>query len=265
MIEPSDQQYLRQQYKNAANLQARISLHTRFSTTSQNWHRWVFELLQGKPACRVLELGCGPGTLWLNNQERIPPDWQITLSDFSAGMLDEARTHLSNVAHAFHFEQIDAQAIPYPDQSFDMVIANHMLYHVPDRARALAEIYRVLAPTGSLYAATNTRAHMQEIWDLVRQIFPTYTVDQAFKDAFSLESGIEQLERVFTHVMVHRLENALVITEAQPLIAYINSGIVQDILNDAQQQKLRALIEGTLKEQGAIRSNTTSGVLAAQK
>ncbi len=52
------------------------------------------------------------------------------------------------------FKEIDAQSIPFEDETFDAVIANHMLYHVPDRPKAIAEIKRVLKPGGRLIATT---------------------------------------------------------------------------------------------------------------
>ena len=91
-----DQNYLlNEQYKNAANLNARVDLHRRFSVNKQGWHRWVFEQFAIGENSKVLELGCGPGLLWLSNRDRIPANWQIVLSDFSAGMLSEARQQLS--------------------------------------------------------------------------------------------------------------------------------------------------------------------------
>ena len=50
---------LAEQYKDAANLGARIALHARFSTAEVNWYRWVFDYLELPEAARVLELGCG--------------------------------------------------------------------------------------------------------------------------------------------------------------------------------------------------------------
>ena len=52
------------------------------------------------------------------------------------------------------FRQVDIQDIPYPDDSFDVVIANMMLYHVPDLRKGLTEVRRVLKPGGSFYCAT---------------------------------------------------------------------------------------------------------------
>ncbi|MEZ4608117.1 MAG: class I SAM-dependent methyltransferase [Deinococcales bacterium] len=65
------------------------------------------------------------------------------------------------------FLQIDAEEIPFADNSFDAVIANHMLYHVADRPKALGEIARVLKANGKLYATTVGERHMGELTVLV--------------------------------------------------------------------------------------------------
>ncbi|MGH2459697.1 MAG: class I SAM-dependent methyltransferase [Chloroflexota bacterium] len=119
-------------------------MHARFSTNPDGWHRWVFDQLQLPPRCRILELGCGPGYLWRENLDRPPPGWDVTPSNRSPGMLSEATRGLSAAARSFSFAVVDAQSIPFAAGCFDVVIANHMLYHVPDRARALAEIRRAL-------------------------------------------------------------------------------------------------------------------------
>lgn len=150
MSDLSSQQYLlNEQYKDASNLNARIQLHQRFGTSKVDWHRWVFEQFALAAGSRILELGSGPGHLWQKNLDRIPPHCQITLSDFSEGMLQEAKNNLAQSASRFSFQVIDAQSIPFGDASFDVVIANHMLYHVPDRARLLRNPAR-LATTGTL-------------------------------------------------------------------------------------------------------------------
>src|SRR5215212_2091596 len=200
MPQIADQTYLREQYKNAANLNDRIQLHQRFSTNPYDFHMWVFDQLKLAANSHVLELGCGPGSLWRPNLARIPAGWQITLTDFSPGMLAEARASLAG-AHLFAFEQADAQAIPFADRSFDAVIANHMLYHVPDRAKAFAEVRRVLRPAGRLYAATNGEQALQEIHALVHQFDPTIGLwGQPGTNGFTLEGGGTELSEWFSHV-----------------------------------------------------------------
>src|SRR5262245_4726991 len=90
-----DRQYLlNEQYKDASNLNTRLQFFQRFSTNAVDQYRWIFDHFKLAPSSRILELGCGSGLLWQNNLDRVPPDWTITLSDFSSGMLQEAQYNL---------------------------------------------------------------------------------------------------------------------------------------------------------------------------
>lgn len=264
--QPSGQIYLlNDQYKDAANLNARIQLHERFSTQTYDWQRWVFDQIQAKPRSRILEIGCGPARLWLNNFDRIPQYWHITLSDFSAGMLQEAQHNLQAVQHDFSFQQFDAQSIPFKDKSFDIVIANHMLYHVPDLHKALSEIRRVLTPKGRFYAATNGLKHLQEIGGLIRRVEPSYRAGLVPRDAFNLEHGGEDLSRWFSRVTVRTIDDGLVVTETEPLIAFILSVPVQSFMTDEKLQQLRESIDRDIQEHGAIRITKSTGIFEALK
>lgn len=261
MSRVSDQAYLlSQQYRTAANLDAWIALHTRFSTNAYGWFRWLFDHLQPSPRSRILELGCGTGRLWLEDMARIPEGWDVTLSDFSMGMLQGARGNLRHGRRPFAFAVIDAQAIPYGDASFDAVIANHMLYHAPDRAKALAEIRRVLRPGGRLYASTLGQAHLQELNALLpgphQFDFRVY--------GFDLENGRAELAPWFSTVTLHRYDDALVITEAEPLVAYLLSSRVASELDDGTRADLATRVEHELALRGAIHVTKDSGLFEAQ-
>ena len=254
---------LNHQYKDAANLNAHIALHERFSTSQESWHGWIFEQLEVPARGRVLELGCGPGRLWRDNRERIPEDWRVTLSDFSPGMLEEARQGLGELAQRFSFQVIDIQHIPFEDVSFDIVIANHMLYHVPDRARAIAEVRRILKPGGRFYAATNGEGHLEEIGTLVHRVAPEVRMWEHARNAFTLENGPTQLSQSFADIQVRRYENGLRVTESGPLLAFILSTPAKLMLNDEQIAALRNLIEQEIREHGAISIRKESGLLIA--
>lgn len=265
----TDQDHLlTDQYRSAANLSARNSLHERFSINQRGWHPWVFDQIASLPAqSRILELGCGPGWLWVHNRQRIPSGWEITLGDLSPGMIDQARRNLAQEGETrFRFEVIDAQAIPYPDAAFDAVVANHMLYHVPDRPRALAEIRRVLKPDGWLYAATNGRDHMAELWQIVLQ------VGDATRDAnrselhFGLESGLEQLQPWFAAIERRDYPDALRITEAEPLIAYAASSALWGVQGDeAATERLAEHVRDQLAREGVIHISKNSGLFVARR
>ena len=124
----------------------------RFLPPGTPWPIWVFDrLLEELPAhADVLEIGCGPGTLWKKNLERLPSMWRVSLSDLMPGMVNEAHDGLASNAR-FAFREMDAQKLDCPDASYNGVVANHMLYHVPDLPKALSEIHRVLRSAGNCW------------------------------------------------------------------------------------------------------------------
>ncbi|NOZ73109.1 MAG: class I SAM-dependent methyltransferase [Chloroflexi bacterium] len=264
---PTNEYLLQHQYRNAANLQARIALHQQFSTNSYPWQRWVFDHLHLPEGARVLEIGCGPGQLWLENQDRIPASWDIILSDFSAGMLATARLNLRQIPRSFRYQRINAQAIPFISASFDAVIANHMLYHVPDRPRALAEIRRVLKPGGQLLAATNGARHMEELFALRQRLLPD--VDrypfQFNRIAFNLENGTEQLAPFFDDITIHHYKDDLIVTESAPLVAYVYSMLSGYALPTTFHDALTDTIEQEIKNSGAFYIHKYTGLFVAKR
>jgi len=263
----SDQRYLlADQYRDASNLTARIRLHERFSTNPYNLQLWIFDHFDLPAQARILELGCGPGQLWLNNIHRIPPGWEITLSDFSPGMLEKVRRNLDGSTQQFELERIDAQSIPFPPESFDAVIANYMLYHVPDRPQALSEIRRVLRPGGRFYAATVGDGHMKELDELVNTFDSAVSApSDNLVGAFSLENGREQLEAWFGSVVLHRFEDGLVVTEAEPLVEYVQSSTFRWALSDERVEAFRSFLEEELGRHGVIYITKETGLFSAAR
>lgn len=266
MSDTVDQQYLLdKQYKTSVNLDARIHLHERFSTNRTDWQRWVFEQFDIPAGSRVLELGTGSGQLWAHNLDRIPESWQIMLSDFSSGMLQDARKSLGERASQFQFEVIDIQAIPFPDDAFDYVIANHMLYHVPDRARAFAEIRRVLRPQGRFYAATNGESHLREM-----ELFCTQAgigaggiMGAQARSVFNLQNGSTQMAPWFTRIETRLFEGNLAVTEVEPLIAFILSSRAPGSVSEAQLQALRTILGEELTVHGFVHITKETGLFIA--
>lgn len=266
MLKSSDQQYLKtDQYRDSSNLDARASIHQLFSTNSYGWFRWVFDALMKLPGnARILELGCGNGLVWKENASRVPAGWNITLSDFSPGMLDAAWRNLVVTGRAFQFKEIDAQSIPYEDETFDAVIANHMLYHVPDRPKGIAEIRRVLKPGGRLFATTVGKDHMKEMMDWYRQVHVSKTWE-SMANPFVLENGMEQLIPFFSEVSLARYEDNLLVTELEPIMTYIRSGIRVLELSEEELSNLQKDLEKELQEKGRIFISKDSGLFEAIK
>jgi len=248
---------LEEQYRTDANLNARIDLHARFST-NPGWGRWLFEQELGtvRAEARILEVGCGPATtLWGSNLDRIDASWSLTLADFSPGMVEAAREVLGDGAA---YVVADVEDLPFSDEAFDLVLANHMLYHVPDRPSAFAEIKRVLVSGGGFHAATNGEGHMREMGELTAGWWPYAT----HVGAFGLESAPEQLAPFFTDVQVTPYEDNLAITDAEPVLAYFRSAERYD---GRDLGKERAEIDEVIARDGVFFVHKSQGLISCRK
>jgi SAM-dependent methyltransferase len=178
-------------------------------------------------------------------------------------MLQQTCEYLGLSDHRLRFAVLDAQAIPFVAGSFGGVIANHMLHHV-DTERALGEIRRVLRPDGRLYCSTVGMGHMRELGELLRR-FDSASDRQTRRatESFNLENGRAQISRWFSTVDLHRYEDSLVITEAEPLVAYVASsrslsGYVREHLGEFAR-----LVEQELASHGTIHIGKNSGMFEA--
>lgn len=256
-----------EQYKNSSNLVSRINIHERFSTNKYGWHRWVWDNIKFKSGIRILEVGCGNGELWVKNSDRLPKDCKVYLTDISEGMLRDAKNKLKNIDYNFIFSKVDAQDIPYEDGYFDVVIANHMLFHVENRNKVLKEIRRVLKSQGVLYASTIGNDHMKEIHELCSEYDERIDFSsKKFQDSFGLESGKKQLEDILQNVDVRVYDDSLIVTESKPLINYINStiGNVQEILKD-KEEVFRNYLDEKIERYGGIKISKRTGIFIANK
>ncbi|MBN1604001.1 MAG: class I SAM-dependent methyltransferase [Chitinispirillaceae bacterium] len=215
--------YRIEQYKDAQNLNARIALHEKYSSNPQNFHKWVFLQFSLSSGQKVLECGCGPGTLWSKNRATIPIHLDITLVDLSTGMLDEARKTIGELPDInITYLPGDIQQLNFDDETFDLVIANHMLYHVPDITKGLVEAKRVLKPGGRFFASTFSRNHLREL-NRLTELYVKLPKERT-SDRFCLENGYKLVKDVFLNVELRKHDDSLVVTNPDDLIEYILSG-----------------------------------------
>lgn len=210
-----------EQYQTANRLQTRMDMYDKFSVNKSGWHQWFFDHLGNQPNVKVLEVGCGDGSLWKRNLQRIPESWKITLTDLSVGMLEEAKGNLND--HRIKFMTADIQALPFHDEEFDIVIANHMLYHVSDIPLALAEVKRVMKSDAVFYASTMSKSHLKEIEEIVTTFDGTIQVLDPIMERFCMENGDKMLSNYFSKIKQMQFVDQLVVNEVQPLVSYITS------------------------------------------
>lgn len=249
------------QYASDANLSSRQAIY-RFQQPPIRTSAWSLDLAGLRGDERVLDIGCGNG-LHLAELARRAHRGEVHGMDLSPGMLDAARLHVPSASLLVG----DAQHLPFVDGSFDLVLAMHMLYHVPDRALALSEIRRALRPGGIALALTNSHRHLEELNRLIGAVLHDLmgaerTMPRAYL-RFSSESGDAELQHHFASVERHDARRELVVTEVEPIVAYVASmGSVATPVGDDPGPVLREVerrARAVIEADGAFRIRTDVG------
>lgn len=252
-----------EQYKNAKNLNDRISLHEKYSTNKQGWFNWLFNQIDFSKVNRLLELGCGNGKLWQENRIDLR-NREIFLSDISEGMVEEVRNKLGS---DFNCIVADVEKIPFKDSYFDSIIANHVLFYLNDLNLGLKEIDRVLKSDGILYCSTYGKNHMKEITEIVQNFDSRISLsNHSLYDIFGLENGEDILSKYFSNIQRMDYQDSLAITESKPLIDYIMSchGNQNEILGP-RINEFKEYIEELLENNGKIVVTKEAGLFVCRK
>lgn len=256
-----------EQYKDAANINIRIGLHKKYTKNPLGWFQWLYGLMEPLNGKNILELGCGNGELWLANQKRIPPNAHICLSDVSKGMIRDVEENLKNIPGDFSFEVFDCRQIPKPQDSYDLVIANHVLFYVSNLDAAFSQVEQVLKPGGVFCCSTYGRDHMKEISQLVKEFDSRIALSEVnLYDVFGLDHGEELLKCRFRLVEKKEYDDHLEVSDAGALMEYILSchGNQQEYLSD-RYEEFREFLEKKMEKKGYIHITKQAGAFRCIK
>lgn len=255
---------VKEQYKDDSKLSVRLKLHEKYSTNKQGLIPWLFEKYKFSNGFRILELGCGNGEQWNGHIESLPLDCRLVLTDFSEGMVKIVREKYSDNPF-ITTRQVDIQNIPFPDNDFDVVIANYMLYHVPDLPKALLEVKRVLRSGGVFYAATNGSGGMTAyLHNAIKQVNPKINAF-ANKFSFDLQNGKEILSGYFDDVIRCDYEDSLSVTETNDLMDWIRSAFDIEDYSENDLDGIYDYFEGIRQKEGAINIPKETGLFISAK
>lgn len=249
-----DQEYLRdEQYRDPSRLQTRANLHAAYGTAATAWFDWVTARFELGASQDVLEAGCGTGSVWIEAATPAPDGVRLTLTDLSPGMVEVA---VDGVRATGRFADVtgrvaDLQELPFDDRSFDRVVADHMLYHLPVPARGVAELARVVRTDGVVVAATNGSRHMRELRRIRGRVFGIAAVDPTV-DVFGADTGFAVLRRHFADVRWHRYPDELRCSEPADVLAYVCSTPPGEDATDEQLASLEHAIDRAFEVGGGV-------------
>lgn len=219
----SSKTVIKEQYKNTDNLKLRKSLHDKYSVNKVGFQKWMFEQYPFRPKMKVLELGSGRGELWnyyFENDVLQGYEMEITLSDLSDGMVDFMQQNY--LGKRISVRKIDIADIPFENETFDLIIANSMLYHVKDIDLALSEVSRVLKKDGLFYCSTlGVNGMTQFLYSALDELGILYNHESNI--SFTLQNGQQLLGKHFGTVERRDYEDALAIDIVEDYLEYIYS------------------------------------------
>lgn len=248
MSEINDTEVVKQQYANASNLNVRISIHDRYSTNKIGFRNWIVSNYRIDKGMKVLELGCGTGTVWKDRETIINSCSKLVLSDLSEGMVAAAKENLSDYDN-IEYRVLDIQKIPYENETFDVVIANMMLHHVPDINKGLAEVRRILKKNGVFYCAAYGE---HGITEYISNLLKPYGAENRENKSFTLQNGRQILAQYFSSVEMREYIDSLEVTNIDDMLDYVYSlngmtdvcSIERDVIKEVFEQNM---INGILK------------------
>ncbi len=256
----NDKEAVKAQYTSSKNLDTRISFHNRYSTNKMGFGPWLISNYEMKEGMKVLELGTGTGEIWIGHDDLMAKCGKLVLSDFSEGMLETAKKNVGERANV-EYKQIDVQAIPFEDSSFDIIIANMMLYHVPDINKAVSEIRRVLKDDGVFYSATYGEHNFN---DIIAEWFGLIGKNYTPNHLFTLQNGGDILGKEFADIEVRRYEDSLHVTNIEDLADYLQSLKALHGIGAMERHEILKMLS-LHEEEGSIHLKKEYGTFIARK
>jgi SAM-dependent methyltransferase len=262
----ADPAWLRHQYGDGEKLRIRQQTHARYAEKREEpFQHWVLRQLAPRPGERILDAGCGHGAY---HGALAESGASVVGLDASPGMLREAIESAEADGRDVAVAAGSLESLPFAAARFEGAMANHVLYHVSDRARALAELARVLRPGGRAVLATNGAEFVHELWGLHGEAAASLglAADRLVSESFTLDC-LDLVRRAFPAARVLERRNRLVFPEPEGALRYYASGMVDLIAGerpdaDRREALLRAVasrVGQAIAREGAFRVTTVAG------
>ena len=235
----NDTAAVKAQYAIPKWLDIRLTFHDKYSANRQGYGAWLVSNYDIRSGMTVLEIGCGTGSLWLGNDSIVSRCKKLILTDLSDGMIEAAKKNLGERDN-IEYLKADIQALPFMDDTFDVVIANAMLYHVPDIKKGLEEVRRVLKKGGVFYCATYGE---QNFTDTLAEWFKFGGEDFKPNHNFTMQNGAEKLRDSFEDITPIFYEDSLHITETEDLVEYLRSLASFKAVIELPVQRIRGILK----------------------
>lgn len=196
--------------------------------SGESFAEWVLDRTDLRTVSDVLDAGAGVGRFTLPIAHRLAgTSARIVAADLFSGMLETITRAGAEQGLTVETRIADIQSLPFEADSFDLVLANHVLYHLPDIDRGVRELARVTRPSGTVVATTNADDIPVAVVELHLAALDRigFGTEPEGPSAFSLRNGAQVLRRAFEDVRLHTFRDQQAFPNAGALVdAYRTTG-----------------------------------------
>lgn len=215
--------YLKEhQYKATNYLDSRIAIH-KYNINSQSFFEWAWEKLAISETVKILEVGCGPGTFWVDNMSDLTDQSSVLMTDFSQAMLDKASQKIGSDKR-FTYEIADIDNLQFDDGEYDLVMAHFVMYHSSNKDAALKGLRRVCNSSGKVSITTNSEEHMKKVYDIGKSVDSNFPTDRNIS-SFTEEIADNVLPEYFSSIDKHISRDYIRVNQRQLILDYVRSAV----------------------------------------
>ncbi|MEV6279929.1 class I SAM-dependent methyltransferase [Nocardia sp. NPDC051832] len=207
------------EYSDPTALQVRIDIHRRYSEKPHDPQADVLAAINLTGAEYLADIGCGDAR-FLASLAAAGHQGPLVGVDTSAAMVGSA-----DLIPGVRGILADATRMPFDDNTFDVLTARHMLYHVPEPVAALAEFRRTTKPGGTVSVVVNRPRTCPRLRELITAHAATYGIDRTDAPPYTVDADSlpPLMNEVFGTATLLRRDNALVFDSPGPLIQFAES------------------------------------------
>ncbi|KAF2433448.1 S-adenosyl-L-methionine-dependent methyltransferase [Tothia fuscella] len=241
------------------NLERRIAIYT-YSTNPQSWFSFLSSNIGAVigTSPKILDVGAGTGELW--NNVSLNSSTDLTLADFSAAMCTKLRALDIHNAR-IEVVQCDAAKMPFEAESFDILIASHLLHHVESPSACLAEFARVIRPGGYILVSLGS-SRVNELIALSHKLGRISLARNYNK--ITAETAITEVGKYFQDIRQEVYVGDLEVPSPEPVLDYLES-LPDGVMNENHRKRAVDMVEKEIVERGNFTVHNSRSLFIATK
>ena len=208
------------------DLAKRINIHSQFG--SRDIDQWMLEILDIQPGIKIMDAGCGSGKQCFSFYHHLDGDVEITGTDVSESLLDDARSKNQEINNAIDFRFLDFnQPFNLPENHYDLISACFTIYYAQDIPFTLSEMHRLLVPGGRLFTTGPMPANKQLFYTIIKEATGKSIPPMPGSSRYASEI-YGTMNDLFSKTEQHIFENPLTFESVDPFMVYTRASMSED-------------------------------------